>query len=94
MLVLLSDVRFDCALYFNQTQSSSSAVYSLRKTNGNDNGDDDDDDDDDKNDDDHDDDQGNVGDHASYEGVDKMTREGGGCLPLSANDHPPVWFGG
>ena len=40
---------------------------------------------------DHDDDNG--ADHAIYDGVDKMTREGGGGLPLSATDHPPVWFG-
>ena len=39
MLVFVSDVRFNRALYFNQTQSSFSAVYYLRKTNGDDSGD-------------------------------------------------------
>ena len=40
-----------------------------------------------------DDDDANGADHANYDGVDEMTGEGGGCLPLSATDHPPVWFG-
>ena len=44
--------------------------------------------------DDHLDDLHDDGDyHAIYDSVDKMTREGGGCLPLSAADQPLVWFG-
>ena len=44
-------------------------------------------------DDHHDDAVDDGDDHAIHDEVDKMTREGGGCLPLSANDQPPVWFG-
>ena len=57
------------------------------------NGDDHDGQDDHCEDHDDDDDHANGADHAIYDGVDKMTGEGGGCLPLSATDHPPVWFG-
>ena len=70
---------FENCILFQNYNHAFGDIYDHDDNDGNDHNDDDNYDDDD--------DHADGADHAFNDGVDEMTGEGGGCLPLSATDH-------